>query len=101
MRTQSAHRSYFRCGTCTDLSIAILSLLFCLLTSHPTFADQPSPTDRQTKEINTKLQELEKEFPDTQTEVSRMDEVVRYYVDAKKFMGSVLVARNDQILLDK
>src|ERR1700758_4029323 len=44
MRTQSARRSYFRCGTCTDLSIAILSLLFCLLTSHPTFADQPSPT---------------------------------------------------------
>jgi CubicO group peptidase (beta-lactamase class C family) len=57
--------------------------------------------DRQTKEINTKLQELEKEFPDTQPDLSRMDEVIRYYVDAKKFMGSVLVARNDQILLDK
>jgi hypothetical protein len=60
-----------------------------------------SLSDRQTKEIATKLQELEKEFPDTQTDLSRMDEVIRYYVDAKKFMGSVLVAQNDQILLDK
>lgn len=33
--------------------------------------------------------------------VSRMDQVVESYVTAKTFMGSVLVARGDQILLSK
>ena len=34
-------------------------------------------------------------------DVSRMDEVVQYNVSNKKFMGSVLVARNEEILLNK
>src|SRR5271154_6032730 len=32
---------------------------------------------------------------------SRMDQVVESYVDSGKFMGSVLVARGDKILLSK
>jgi CubicO group peptidase (beta-lactamase class C family) len=32
---------------------------------------------------------------------SRMDQVVQSYVSNKQFMGSVLVARGDQILLSK
>jgi hypothetical protein len=31
----------------------------------------------------------------------RMDEIVQSYVNGKQFMGSVLVARNGNILLDK
>ena len=34
-------------------------------------------------------------------DVSRMDEVVQYNVSNKKFMGSVLVARGEEILLNK
>jgi CubicO group peptidase (beta-lactamase class C family) len=34
-------------------------------------------------------------------DVSRMDEVVQYNVSNKKFMGSVLVARSEEILLNK
>ncbi len=34
-------------------------------------------------------------------DVSRMDEVVQYNVSNKRFMGSVLVARGDEILLNK
>jgi CubicO group peptidase (beta-lactamase class C family) len=34
-------------------------------------------------------------------EVARMDEIVRSYVADKQFMGTVLVARGDKILLDK
>ena len=34
-------------------------------------------------------------------EVSRMDQVVESYVSDKKFMGSVLVARGDEVLLNK
>jgi CubicO group peptidase (beta-lactamase class C family) len=36
-----------------------------------------------------------------QDDLPRMEEVIHSYVDSKKFMGSILVARNDQILLDK
>ncbi len=36
-----------------------------------------------------------------QDNVARMDEVVRSYVDAKQFMGSVLVARDGKIILSK
>ena len=30
-----------------------------------------------------------------------MEEVIRSYVNSNQFMGAILVARNDQILLDK
>jgi len=30
-----------------------------------------------------------------------MEEVIRSYVSSNQFMGAILVARNDQILLDK
>lgn len=33
--------------------------------------------------------------------VNRMDEVARYYVDTNQFMGSVLVARGDEVLFSK
>lgn len=101
MRTQSGHRCFL--PLCTDLSTAILSFFFCLGTSHPTFADQPSPTPSPSPVLDpqTKLQEFEKEFSDTQTALSRMDEVIHYSVNANHFMGSVLVVRDDQILLDK
>jgi len=36
-----------------------------------------------------------------QDSVARMDEVVRSYVDAKQFMGSVLVARDGKVILSK
>ncbi|HEY6369991.1 MAG TPA: serine hydrolase [Candidatus Sulfotelmatobacter sp.] len=36
-----------------------------------------------------------------QDNVSRMEQVVRSYVDAKQFMGSVLVARDGKIILDR
>jgi CubicO group peptidase (beta-lactamase class C family) len=36
-----------------------------------------------------------------QDDLPRMEEVIHSYVDSKKFMGSILVARNDEILLDK
>jgi len=36
-----------------------------------------------------------------QDNVSRMDEVVRSYVDAKQFMGSVLVARDGKVVFSK
>jgi CubicO group peptidase (beta-lactamase class C family) len=36
-----------------------------------------------------------------QDNVARMDEVVRSYVDAKQFMGSVLVARDGKVILSK
>lgn len=36
-----------------------------------------------------------------QAPVSRMDQVVQSFVDAKQFMGSVLVAQGDKILLNK
>jgi CubicO group peptidase (beta-lactamase class C family) len=36
-----------------------------------------------------------------QSPVSRMDQVVQSYVDAKQFMGSVLVAQGDKTLLNK
>jgi len=36
-----------------------------------------------------------------QDNVSRMEQVVRSYVDAKQFMGSVLVARDRKVLLSK
>lgn len=36
-----------------------------------------------------------------QDNVSRMEEVVRSYVDAKQFMGSVLVARDGKVILSK
>jgi CubicO group peptidase (beta-lactamase class C family) len=35
------------------------------------------------------------------SEIARMDQVIRTYVDSSKFMGSVLVARGDEVLLDK
>jgi CubicO group peptidase (beta-lactamase class C family) len=34
-------------------------------------------------------------------DVERMDEIVRYYVDNQMFMGSVLVARNGEVLLNE
>ena len=34
-------------------------------------------------------------------DVGRMEQVVRSYVDSKRFMGSVLVARDGRVLLDK
>ena len=34
-------------------------------------------------------------------DAARMDQVVQEYVDAKQFMGSVLVARGDQVLFNK
>src|SRR5450631_1433406 len=34
-------------------------------------------------------------------EEARMDQVVRSYVDSGKFMGSVLVARGDKVVLSK
>jgi CubicO group peptidase (beta-lactamase class C family) len=36
-----------------------------------------------------------------QDDLSRMEEVIRSYVSSNQFMGAILVARNDQILLDK
>ena len=36
-----------------------------------------------------------------QDDLSRMEEVIHSYGGSNKFMGSILVARNDQILLDK
>ena len=36
-----------------------------------------------------------------QDSVSRMEQVVRSYVDAKQFMGSVLVARDWKVLFSK
>src|SRR5437764_6860860 len=36
-----------------------------------------------------------------QEPVSRMEQVIQSYVDGKKFMGTVLVAQNGKILLDK
>ena len=36
-----------------------------------------------------------------QDDISRMEEVIHNYVNAKEFMGSVLVARSERILLDK
>ena len=36
-----------------------------------------------------------------QDDLSRMEEVIHTYGGSNKFMGSILVARNDQILLDK
>jgi CubicO group peptidase (beta-lactamase class C family) len=60
----------------------------------------PSSSDKKAKEISTKLRELEKEFP-AQADLSRMEEVIQYYVNSHKFMGSILLSRNDQILLDK
>ncbi len=36
-----------------------------------------------------------------QDNVARMEQVVQFYVSGKQFMGSVLVARDDKILLDK
>lgn len=36
-----------------------------------------------------------------QDSVSRMEQVVRSYVDAKQFMGSVLVARDGKVLFSK
>jgi len=36
-----------------------------------------------------------------QDDLSRMEEVIQSYGGSNKFMGSILVARNDQILLDK
>ena len=36
-----------------------------------------------------------------QDNITRMEEVIRTYVNSNEFMGSILVARNDQILLDK
>jgi hypothetical protein len=35
-----------------------------------------------------------------QDNVSRMEEVCQWYTGSKQFMGSVLVARNDQVLFD-
>jgi CubicO group peptidase (beta-lactamase class C family) len=32
---------------------------------------------------------------------ARMEQVIRSYVDAKRFMGTVLVAKDNEILLDK
>ena len=34
-------------------------------------------------------------------DVARMDQIVQSHVTAKQFMGAVLVARNDQVLVDK
>src|SRR5690348_2313512 len=34
-------------------------------------------------------------------DITRLDQVVRSYVDAKQFMGTVLVARDDKILFSK
>src|SRR5262249_29093805 len=36
-----------------------------------------------------------------QTDVARMDEVVKSYADQKRFMGSVLVARGGEVLFSK
>src|ERR1700730_12808048 len=36
-----------------------------------------------------------------QDDLSRMEEVIHSYGGSNQFMGSILVARNDQILLDK
>lgn len=36
-----------------------------------------------------------------QEATARMEQVIQSYVDGKKFMGSVLVARDNQVLLDK
>ncbi len=36
-----------------------------------------------------------------QDNLARMEQVVRYYVDVNRFMGSVLVARDTKVLLDK
>jgi CubicO group peptidase (beta-lactamase class C family) len=36
-----------------------------------------------------------------QDDLSRMEEVIQSYGGSNKFMGSILVARDDQILLDK
>jgi CubicO group peptidase (beta-lactamase class C family) len=36
-----------------------------------------------------------------QDKVSRMEELSQWYTGSKQFMGSVLVARNDQVLFDK
>jgi CubicO group peptidase (beta-lactamase class C family) len=41
------------------------------------------------------------ELAAAQSSAARMDEVVRSYVDAKQFMGSVLVARGETVLFEK
>lgn len=41
------------------------------------------------------------ELAAAQNSAARMDEVVRSYVDAKQFMGSVLVARGEKVLFSK
>jgi CubicO group peptidase (beta-lactamase class C family) len=35
------------------------------------------------------------------SEIARMDQIIRTYVDSSKFMGAVLVARGDEVLLNK
>ena len=39
--------------------------------------------------------------PPAAISTDRMDRIVREYVDAKQFMGAVLVARGDEVLLSK
>ncbi len=42
-----------------------------------------------------------REIPQAAPETARMEQVIQSFVTAKQFMGSVLVARGDDVLLDK